>query len=480
MADYGLTNEGVNIKRLDEILDEMHEDLTEEWGVNTRQNPNSLLNMLLTNIADQIAELWELGADVYNSTYPTTAEGMYLDNAAQFAGITREEEAKSYYHILCTGVEGTVIPDTTVIASNTNPVTELTPIESSVISRDTFNQAVIRAITIDGNPITVVLNDDSFSVTPSAGTSQATAFTALIAAITTDDFSAELDSNNNLVIKATAESSSNTMILSDNLTTVTVGCVFTFQTLDYGDIYLPAGSITEILRAVTGLASVVNVGTYIAGRDEETDAEFRSSYLDKIFQHSERMLDSIKSAIMANVQGVNAIAVYENYTNSTDSYGRYPHSIEVVVDGGDDTEIAQQILATKAGGINTYGNVSVNVHGDEEDEITIRFNRPEYVYIWFKVTITRATGQSIPSDYGNLIRNDIVDIINSLSCGDDVIPQESILPSIYGDVSGINYVEILMATGNSSPSTYTDRNLYLTQRQLAKTDSTKIEVVLDE
>ena len=58
MTTYGITPEGPNIKRLDVILDEMHDDLSEEWGVNTRQNPQSFLNHMLTNIADQFADAW--------------------------------------------------------------------------------------------------------------------------------------------------------------------------------------------------------------------------------------------------------------------------------------------------------------------------------------------------------------------------------------------------------------------------------------
>lgn len=66
-SGYGLTAKGPNIKRLDAILEEMHKDLSAKWGVNTRQNPESLLNHLLTNVADRIADLWEFGEDVYYS-----------------------------------------------------------------------------------------------------------------------------------------------------------------------------------------------------------------------------------------------------------------------------------------------------------------------------------------------------------------------------------------------------------------------------
>ena len=123
MADYGLTPQGPNIKRLDVILEEMHSGLSEKWGVNTRQNPESLLNHLLTNVADAIADLWEFGEAVYFSQYPATAEGRSLDNAAQYGGSTREAAAKSYYPIHCTGKDGTKLAAGTRISSATNPTT---------------------------------------------------------------------------------------------------------------------------------------------------------------------------------------------------------------------------------------------------------------------------------------------------------------------------------------------------------------------
>ena len=109
MAKYGLTPQGPNPKRLDAILDDMHERMSARLGVNTRQNPQSLLNHLLTNVADEIAELWEFGVDVYHSEYVSSATGVSLDYAAQFGGSTRGMAAKSYYSILCTGVDGTAV-----------------------------------------------------------------------------------------------------------------------------------------------------------------------------------------------------------------------------------------------------------------------------------------------------------------------------------------------------------------------------------
>lgn len=484
MPDYGLTPQGPNIKRLDVILEEMHSSISEKVGVNTRQNPQSLLNHILTNIADRIAEVWEFGAEVYYSQYPSTAEGVNLDHAAQFGGSTRELPAPSYYHILCTGVDGTTVPADTIIASDTNPATQLVLNEAATISRSAFNTVGVKpSVSQLTSAITVVINGNLYSYTPESEESITDALDGLADAIDDDDFTVSVDSENGILnISAVDPTASNTLVLSENLTTDTVGTVITFATVEEGDILLPNGVITVIVRAVTGLQSVVNVGSYIAGQLAEDDVAFRQSYIDKIYSRSSRMLESIRSAILDNVQGVSSVAPYENDTNQTDEMGRPPHSIEVVVDGGDQSEIAQQILDTKAGGISTYGSITVNVPGVYGEDIPIRFNRPTYKKIWFHVAITIMSGATLPSNYADLIDDIIIEQMDGIECGEDVIPQKELLGEIYKNVAGIAYLDITMEAtdDDTKPQSYTKRSIAISQRERAVTDAAKIEVVLDD
>ena len=103
--------------------------------------------------------------------------------------------------------------------------------------------------------------------------------------------------------------------------------------------------------------------------------------------------------------------------------GRPPHSIEVVVDGGDETEIAKQILNKKAGGISTFGSVEKTLPGLYGEEITIRFNRPTYVKVWFRVGVTLSKSTNQPTNYVELIKEQILEKMNALEAGRDVIPQ---------------------------------------------------------
>lgn len=472
MATYGLTPQGPNIKRLDVILEEMHEDMSKKLGVNTRQNPQSILNHMMTNIADRIAELWEFGNEVYDSQYPSTAESSSLDNAAQFGGTTREMPAKSYYSILCTGLDGTVVPAGTLIASDTNPAINLTNQSNGQITRSSFNKAVVvLAGEGDDSTLSIVLNAELYS---------ASSLEALASAITDDEFKVSY-ADGKLTIEAVDEASSNTMVLSENLTTETVGSIIQFGTEEYGDILIPNGVITKIVKTVAGLESVTNVGSYIAGRLTETDTEFRQSYIDKIYSRSSAMLESIRSAILENVQGVESVAPYENDTNVTDEMGRPPHSVEIVVDGGSATEIAQQILNTKAGGISTYGSVETVLPGIYGEDITIRFNRPTYVYVWFQVGVTLSSSINTPTNYADLIKETVLECMEDVEAGSDVVPQR-FTTELYRKVAGIDYFDIRLFSSedsSASPSSYTERSVSITARQRAITSESRIGVVID-
>ena len=482
MSEYGLTPNGPNIKRLDVILDEMHTELSKRWGVNTRQNPESFINHLLTDVGDQIAQLWELGEDVYYSQYPSSAEGRSLDNAAQYGGSTRESATKSYYPIHCTGRDGTKLAAGTMISSTMNPTTQLTITDTREITRSAFNKAAIKISSLGtGDVYTVAINGAVYSYAPTDH-GAAEILKGLAAAIRDEDFTVTLDEENELLrIEAKDITSTNVLVLSENLTTDTVTTIITFGTVNTGDILLPEGVITNIVKADAGLLSVVNLCAYIAGRDEETDTEFRQSYADKIFNRSSMMLESIRSAILNNVQGVTSVAPYENPTHEWDEYGRPPHSIEIVVDGGDSTEIAQQILQKKAGGINTYGDTSVVLAGAYDEDITIRFSRPTTIYTWFRLGITLSKTEAIPPNYVDLLREVVLENMAALEAGADVVPQQ-FMSELYKACSGISYIDIKLFTtadAGAKPTDYPVRSAVITARQRAYTSEEMIEVDID-
>ena len=489
MSEYGITETGLRIKRFDTILSEINAFQTEGFGVQVGANTRSFLNTLNTSVADKIAELWELGADIYHNLSPMSAEGAALDNAVQFGGNSREKARSTYYPIHCECTEGITLDEETLIESDTNPAIKFLSAEERTISRSSFNKAKVKVVsTQPGEAYTVALNGTLYSYTCKVQDGPEAILGGLRDLILADEaeaFTASVDSENVLlVIEAADVESENSMLLTDNLTTESVTAIISFASEEPGEVSLPNGAITKIVTAPTGFLSCTNLCGYVAGRLLETDVELRQSYVDKIFSRSSRMTDSIRSAILANCAGVTAAQVYENRTNETDSEGRPPHSVEAVVDGGSNSDIAEQILATVSAGITTYGSVSVDVPGEDDDMIEVCFNRPTYIYCWFKVTLTISKASLVPANYAELVETAIVDAMSQVENGEDVVPQQQFLPAIYEQVPGISYIDVSIYTTTSAsegqPSSYPLRSVEITNRQRAMTSSTRIEVALDD
>ncbi len=489
MPEYGITETGLRIKRFDTILSEINTFQTEGFGVQVGANTRSFLNTLNTSVADKIAELWELGAVIYHNLSPMSAEGAALDNAVQFGGNSREKARSTYYPIHCECTEGITLDEETLIESDTNPAIKFLSAEERTISRSSFNKAKVKVVsTQPGEAYTVALNGTLYSYTCKAQDGPEAILGGLRDLILADEaeaFTASVDSENVLlIIEAADVESENSMLLTDNLTTESVTAIISFASEEPGEVSLPNGAITKIVTAPTGFLSCTNLCGYVAGRLLETDVELRQSYVDKIFGRSSRMTDSIRSAILANCAGVTAVQVYENRTNETDSEGRPPHSVEAVVDGGSNSDIAEQILATVSAGITTYGSVSVDVPGEDDDMIEVCFNRPTYIYCWFKVTLTISKASLVPANYAELVETAIVDAMSQVENGEDVVPQQQFLPAIYEQVPGISYIDVSIYTTTSAsegqPSSYPLRSVEITNRQRAMTSSTRIEVALDD
>ena len=67
---YGVTDKGFVLKRYDEILEEIQNDVSDVVGFDVSQNPQSLINAaLLVPFADKIASLWETAQDEYYAKY---------------------------------------------------------------------------------------------------------------------------------------------------------------------------------------------------------------------------------------------------------------------------------------------------------------------------------------------------------------------------------------------------------------------------
>lgn len=478
---HGVTEKGFEIKRLDEILEEIHTDLSESFGFNTRINPQSFLNVLVTTFGGKISELWETAQNSYYAKYPSTAEGVSLDNAVQYGGIRRSPNMYTYYMLHCTGDDGTNIRSGAVVATNTAPQMKLSAVSDFEITRDKFNKVHIRVAAPNTNELyTVSINGSQFNYT-STSDDELSIIRGLESVINAEGYSVSVnESAIELIIEDDTISRSNVLVLSSNLTTASVTVLASFATVEYGKLVFPNKTISVIITNISGFNAVENLILPTYGRLQETDTELRHSYIAKSAIRSTRMIDSICSHLINNISNVESAIGYENNADETDQEGRPPHSIEIIVDGGDETEIAQVILDKKTGGIQTVGSVEVTVATEFGDHIPIKFNRPEYVYVWLKVTLD-AIGEHLPTNYAKLTVNSIVSDASKLKAGDDLLSQ-TFNDGIYKAVGGVTYINVKCAITNDKDyipkaSEYTLVNIPVTSRQKVIVSESRIEVV---
>lgn len=211
-----------------------------------------------------------------------------------------------------------------------------------------------------------------------------------------------------------------------------------------------AGTITTITNpgAVSGLVSVSNDAAFTGGRERETDEEFRDRYYASVDFAGGVNADAIRAALLQNVEGIMEAKVFENDTDVEDDHGLPPHSIEVVVYGGLEGDIAKQIYDRVASGIQTFGQVAVQVITASGSTKEIRFNRPRPVQVWVKI-VGLITNGNFPHDGEDRIKAAIVDYIGDQESGGVGIGEtlyHQRIPAILYTIPGVLDFDVLLGT----------------------------------
>lgn len=279
--------------------------------------------------AKAIYDTAALGASVYNSMSPATAQGAGLSRNVKINGLTRQPATRSSVDLTIVGVVGTQI--------------------NNGIAQDNLNQKW-------DLPVSVLI--------PITGT---------------------------ITVTAMAQ--------------------------EDGNVNAEAATITKIFTPTLGWQTVNNVSAATPGRDVETDAALRSRQAVSTANPSLTVFDGTIGAV-ENLTGVTQIRGYENDTGSTDGNGIPAHTISVVVEGGDDMEIAQTIQIHKTPGVGTYGTTSEIVQDSHGMPLTINFYRPTDVTIGVEITLVALDGWT--TDFETQISAAVADFINNIGIGNAV------------------------------------------------------------
>ncbi len=105
---FGLSSNGLLIKRFADILAEIQIALRADFGDEANVDPEfSFLGKNANIYSEPAAQAWELLQAIHDSAYPDSAEGINLDGVADYTGIERLAATNSTVTVTATGTPGT-------------------------------------------------------------------------------------------------------------------------------------------------------------------------------------------------------------------------------------------------------------------------------------------------------------------------------------------------------------------------------------
>jgi uncharacterized phage protein gp47/JayE len=305
----GLTPIGFQAKTVQQIIAELQDYQRSTIDGSLNSSSTGVLANLNMAFAMQLAQVWELAQEIYDSHDPNSAEGTALDAIGALTGSTRLPAAASVAELALTLGAAVTVPAGSRVSDPARPTVQF---------------ATSVAVTSIG------------------------AGSYMVQAVATET----------------------------------------------GPIAAPPGTLTHIDSPVPGWTAVTNPDAADLGNDVESDEAYRLRRQEELAAQGGSTVDGVRADVL-KLPGVVSCRCLENRTDVTDVNGLPPHSFEVVVRGGDDQAIAEQIWLDKPAGIETFGTTSVNVVDSEGETHAVHFTRPTAIIINATYEVTTAS----PSTY---------------------------------------------------------------------------------
>lgn len=457
--------------RLPEIRRSIFDELRARLGQSFDETPDSLTGQFVSIFAEREAALWELAQAVYLSAFPATATGLSLDYAVSYAGVTRIQPSASSARVILFGSQGTTVPIGSLIESTYLGESQSTPSRfaltaDALITRDSLAELYLHSYpVVTGNIYEVTYNGTLCSYTATAdgaGTPITLALKAQIEALG----GTAISNGPQLVITSPTSFAAT---WSSTWTLEKMGSPATADATVTGPVVAPAATLTTIVSTTSGWTAVSNPSAATPGTDLETDEDLRARYATGVYRLGAGTLPSILANLEQDIDGITSVAVFENASDTIDADGRPPHSIEAVIEGGDNDTISTALYRLKPAGIRAYGNTLVPYTDDTGYEHPIAFSRPEDQLVWLRATLTTTSEEAVPGDVAQRAQQALVDAGNALGVGDDVFLQR-IASAVFDSTTGVAAVMLEAVVSAATPASgdYDSADIPIGPRQRAR------------
>lgn len=391
-VDIGVTEAGFIGRTLLDLKEEAESNWKGEFGDNVDLDVNSPDEQIISIIVDRLAELWELGQAVYSSFDPDKATGQAQDALCAITGTMRDPASNSTVMLTCTGSDGTLLPAGREVSVDVTLERFATIADATLVPAGLWNT---------GTPYTV-------------GTFVRTSTPRIYVCITAGT-SAGAGTGPSGVGSDIVDGTVHWRYVGDGLAYIQVEA----EAANTGVVAAAAFSISTIETPVSGWSNVLNLTDAVPGEEEESDDALRVKREAELAAAGAGTLPAIRADVL-KVEGVTSCVVFQNNTSATDVDGRPPHSVEAVVEGGDDDEIGAAIFANVSAGVEPYGTTVVTVTDSQGLDWDVGFSRPTSLTIYVRVDVVKDP-LVFPVDGSDQIKAAVAALDDSSPIGKNVV-----------------------------------------------------------
>lgn len=217
----------------------------------------------------------------------------------------------------------------------------------------------------------------------------------------------------------------------------------------------------------------------VEGFSFERDEDFKIRTEQQRSGSSSGTLISIEEAL-EDLPGVLAVSIFSNLEGFPDDDGRPPNSIQIVVLGGDDVEIAQTIFRKVAPGTTLIGDPVVIIDARRRERV-IRFSRAIPVRIRAAVRLVYELNQVPVGDERAsivaFVREKISAAVNLLEQGEDVVANPYLVSEL-SELEGL-VSSLISLNKNDGPIDPDGQGfLRITDLEVARLSPSDVQVIL--
>ena len=453
---FGLTSTGYVGKTQSQCRAEINSLIQTRRGQSLDLSDASLEGCFAGIVSERESLLWDLGQTIVASQDPDAASDASQDALCALTGTFRTPARSSSAIETFTGTPATVLPINTQVKTTSTSALFQTTAAATIVAVPAWVTATLYAVG------TRVTNAGFVYQCITAGTS-VTGPTGTLAS--------NPDTSGTLVWKYLG------------LGTGAVDQTVTSLVQDV--IIAVSGDLNVQATSVSGWQSCINVLDAIVGAPLQTSASLRITRESELAGEGNATAVAIRAKLLT-VANVTACTVFVNNTDTIDVNGQAPHSIQVLIQGGSNTDIANKLQACVGAGPQTVGTTTVNVVDSQGIFHPWSFTRPAPVLIYVDVTLTYNSATpaagGYPSNGDAAVAASLTTYGNARGAGADVVASalaSGIFPiylntALVLGVQGVLDVSQVLVSLTPSPTLPT--TLVITPFQIAVFDTSRVTV----